>query len=147
MLEKLNATSRKMKETSRKVGILKIYLLTDSSCVRIKFTGRASMMSPLTFKYLMKFRKVNVNGETYLWHKVSQTSIFLNIGLITQLLKTSLSRNVREQRWGHRETYLISAFDSLFSHKQIRKKEHLDSPIRRRPNKMSRYSLGLYSKD
>lgn len=141
MLEKLNAKSRKMKVTSRKEGILKIYLLTDSSCVRIKFTGRAYMLAPLTFKILMKFSKVNVNGETYLWHKVSQTSIFLNIGLITQLLKTSLSRNVREQRWGHRETYL------LFSHKQIRKKEHLDSPIRRRPNKMSRYSLGLYSKD
>ena len=66
MLEKLNAKSRKIKETSRKEGILKIYLLTDSSCVRIKFTGRVYMMSPLTFKYLMKFRKVNVNGETYL---------------------------------------------------------------------------------
>lgn len=66
MLEKLNAKSRKIKETSRKEGILKIYLLTDSSCVRIKFTGRAYMLAPLTFKYLMKFRKVNVNGETYL---------------------------------------------------------------------------------
>ena len=63
---KIKCKIEKDERDKQKEGILKIYLLTDSSCVRIKFTGRVYMMSPLTQKYLMKFSKVNVNGETYL---------------------------------------------------------------------------------